>query len=255
VAEPVTYTVEGELAIARMEREHGNAINAGLLEGLVRACHSAAGDRGVRGMLLAARGKLFCPGLDLQELVELDRAAMTRFVGQLTACIRTLYTFEKPLVAAIGGHAVAGGCVLALTADWRVLRRGAAIGLNEVRVGVPLPYVVAQILREAVGRAHLEEVALYGRNYQDDEALARGLAHELADGESFEEHCTGRLRELAEKDTAAFALTKRWLRAATIARLESDQGAHDAAFVEAWFSPGTQQRIRTIVAGLRSKRP
>jgi enoyl-CoA hydratase len=253
VGDPVTYTIRGDLAIARMSREHGNAINRELLEGLVRACGTAADDDRVRGLLLAAGGKLFCPGLDLQELIELDRPAMTRFVALLGECIRSLYTFEKPLVAAIGGHAVAGGCVLALTADWRVLRRGAVIGLNEVRVGVPLPYGVAQILRESVGREHLDAVALYGRNYSDDEALACGLAHELGDGDGFEARCLERLAELAEKNRPAFALTKRWLRAAATARLEMDQAGHDAAFVDAWFSPGAQERIRTVVAGLRTR--
>ncbi|MCY0726014.1 enoyl-CoA hydratase/isomerase family protein, partial [Klebsiella pneumoniae] len=81
----------------------------------------------------------------------------------------------KPVVAAVGGHAVAGGCVLALTADWRVIKHGAVIGLAEVRVGVPFPFGVVTLLERSIAPARLAEVALFGRNYESEEAVATGL--------------------------------------------------------------------------------
>jgi enoyl-CoA hydratase len=156
-------------------------------------------------------------------------------------------------VAALHGHAVAGGCVLALAADWRVLWRGAMIGLNEIRVGVPLPLGVALMLRESISSPRREEVALFGRNYVDEEALAAGLAHEVRDAEDFEQHCRSRLAELAEKDARAFALTKRYLRGPTLERIRADSGRSDRDWLDAWFSPDTQARIAKIVAGLQSR--
>jgi enoyl-CoA hydratase len=207
MAGTVELTVDNGLGILRLGREHGNAINPELAEDLSAACAEAERDSSVRGLLLAASGKLFCPGLDLQDLIELDRSGMERFVASFADCVLRLYTVSKPMVAALHGHALAGGCVLALTADWRILRRGAMVGLNEVRVGVPFPYGVAMLLRESVPRSHLEEVALFGRNYSGEDALAAGLVHEVIEDEGFEARCLARLEELAERNSYALAVT------------------------------------------------
>lgn len=253
MSEPVTQTTDAGLLTVRLARAHGNAINAAVVEGLIAACRTAEADPAVRGVLLAASGKLFCPGLDLQELCELDRPAMARFLDRFNTCVLALYSLSKPMVAALHGHAVAGGCVLALTADWRVLRYGAMIGLNEVRVGVPLPFGVARILCESVNASHREEVALFGRNFTDDAALASGLAHELRDATGLEEHCRARLADLAERDARAFALTKRHLRAATIDRLASGDPGDADAWLDCWFSPPTRERIAAVVRDLAAR--
>src|SRR5258706_434284 len=182
----VTLTREGAIGVVRLERAHGNAIDDSLVEGLVAALAEAESDPEIGGLLLCASGKIFCPGLDLQELLSLDREAMERFMRRFSAAVLTLYTFPKPVVASIHGHALAGGCVFALCADWRVLRRGAVIGLNEVKVGVPLPFGVALIVREAVPKNWLTGVALLGRNYTDEDAVAAGLADELAEAGAVE---------------------------------------------------------------------
>jgi enoyl-CoA hydratase len=204
-------------------------------------------------MMLTGAGKLFCPGLDLQELIELDRPEMERFVIDFAICIAELYAFPKPLVAAIHGHAVAGGCVLTLTADWRVLRPGALVGLNEVRVGVPLPFGVSLILRESVPRLHLEEVALLGKNYRDDAALSAGLVHEIHAGESFHEHCRQRLQEFVSRDLGALMITKRFLRSSIVERIRENGTRDVPEFLDAWFRPQTQARIRGIVDELRKR--
>ena len=119
--QPVTLTREGPIGVVRMEREHGNAINDALVESLVATLAEAESDPGIRGVLLTAGGKIFCPGLDLKELSALDRDAMERFMRRFSAAVLTLYTFPKPVVAVLHGHALAGGSVLALTIDWWVL--------------------------------------------------------------------------------------------------------------------------------------
>jgi enoyl-CoA hydratase len=165
-----------------------------------------------------------------------------------------LYGLEKPVVAAVNGAAVAGGCILALTADHRVLRRGAPIGLNEVKVGVPLPWSVTVLLRGAVPAPALGRIALLGRNFTDEEALAVGLADELAPAEgSFEDACLARLAEFAEKDARALATTKRWLREPLLEEMKEHEPEKIRAFLDGWFSPGTQERIRATVASLARK--
>ena len=250
----VTLSTEQGLATLRLQREHGNAINPQLVEDLLTALRRLEADDEARGVLLAASGKLFSPGLDLQELSELDRPMMERFLHRFNECILSLYTFSKPMVAAMHGHAIAGGCVLSLTADWRILRDNALVGLNEVKVGVPFPFGVAMILRESVSSTHLEEVALFGHNYRGAEALAAGLVHEVRPEEGFEEHCIERLEELAGKDPQAFALTKRYLRQATVERIRANDPRLAAEFLDRWFSPETRERVGAIVAQLRERK-
>jgi len=251
--QPVTLTREGPIGVLRMEREHGNAINDALVESLVATFAEAESDAEIQGVLLTAGGKIFSPGLDLQELSVLDREAMERFMRRFSAAVLTLYTFPKPVVAALHGHALAGGCVFALTADWRVLRRGALTGLNEVKVGVPLPFGVALIVRDAVPKNKLTEVALLGRNYTDEAALAAGLADELADAASVESVSRERLQEFIEKDASAFAVTKRYLRSPVVERIRANNRLLIPEWLDGWFSPGTRARIAAIVAGLHDK--
>jgi enoyl-CoA hydratase/carnithine racemase len=244
----------GRLAVLRLDKPRGNAIDEPLAEALARAASEMADDDGVRGVLLAsAHPKLFCPGLDLVALAGYDRASMKRFMESFAVAVWGLYGLPKPVVAAVGGAAVAGGCILALTADYRVLKRGAAIGLNEVKVGVPLPWSVTRLLRATVPAPALSRIALLGRNFTDAEAVEAGLADEVAEPDGFEPTCLGRLEEYAEKDPPALAATKAWLREGVLGEMMSRESERLGAFLDAWFSPATQDRIRATVASLRSK--
>ena len=252
---PTTVKIEKAegLATLRLGREHGNAINEALVDDLLTAFQSVEADDEVRGAMLAASGKLFSPGLDLQELSRLERPAMERFMSRFSACLLRMYTFPKPLVAAVHGHAVAGGCILALTADWRILGEDALIGLNEVQVGVPFPFGVAMMLREAVITPRREEVALFGRNYRGQDAVDTGLANELHAAGGFEEFCRERLEELASKDAHAFAITKRYLRAATVERVRAFDAQFLPEFLDGWFSESTRARVAEVVARLAKR--
>jgi len=245
---------QGPLAVLRLDKARGNAIDEALVDELLRACAEMEADDGVRGVLLAsANPKLFCPGLDLVSLIEVDRPRLERFMHAFGRMLVSLFGLRKPMVAAVSGHAVAGGCILALTADWRVLRRGISIGLNEVKVGVPLPLSVSALLRATVPPGSLSRVALLGRNFADEEALAAGLADELADGEGFEGACLARLQEFAEKDPYSLAVTKKYLRAEALQQMKAEDPVAIAEWLDGWFSPATQDRIRAVAASLTRK--
>lgn len=239
------------LAVLRLDKVRGNAIDEPLAEDLIRACRELRADPSVRGVLLAsAHPKLFCPGLDLVTLFAYDRPAMERFVAKFAEATLALFTLPKPMVAAIAGHAVAGGCVLALTADHRMLRRGSQIGLNEVRVGIPLPWSVAILLKSAVPAGALSRVALLGQNFGDEEALAIGLVHEIGDADGFEEACLTRLAEFAEKEPAAVATTKAYLRDEAAREMQAQEARRTSEFLDAWFAPAGRERIRQTVEAL-----
>jgi enoyl-CoA hydratase len=159
-----------------------------------------------------------------------------------------LYGMSKPVVAAIGGHAVAGGCVLALTADYRVLGKGANIGLNEVRVGVPLPWTVTTLLKASVRPERLSEVALLGKNFADEEAVRIGLVQELA--EDVESASLARLSEFVERDARSLTWTKQYLRAQALADMKAHEAEHADEWLGSWFSDSTRARLKETVAAL-----
>ena len=251
---PVVSTkIDGRVATITMSRERSNAIEDTLIDGLMRAFQEVEVERSVGAVILRSAGKLFSPGLDLQTLSLLDRPGMTRFMERFAACVLTMYACPKPVIAALHGHAVAGGCVFSLTTDWRVLRRGAMVGLNEIKVGVPLPFGVAHILRESVGPAHATEIALLGRNFRDEQAVAAGLVHEVVDEAEFEPTLAARAEEFATKDAVSFAVTKLYLRSAAIERIRANDRQLYGEWLDAWFSPETRSRVQEIVAALQGK--
>ncbi len=242
------------IAVLRLDKARGNAIDAALLEDLIEASCELASDRSVHAVLLAsAHPKLFSPGLDLITLVDLDRERMEAFMARFGQAMMTLYDLPKPMLAAVNGHAVAGGCILALTADYRILKRGAQIGLNEVKIGVPLPWSVSVLLRASVSPSSLAKVALLGRNFADEEALRTGLADEIAEADGFEAACLARLQEFAEKDIAALATTKRYLRQDALRAMKAHEDGFAKDFLDGWFSEPTRERLRQLVASLAAK--
>jgi len=245
---------QGRLAVLRLDKARGNAIDEPLVGALLGAAGELAKDDSVRGVLLAsAHPKLFCPGLDLVALAGYDREAMDRFMAAFAFTVWALYGLPRPVVAAVGGAAVAGGCILALTADHRMLRRGAAIGLNEVKIGVPLPWSVTRLLRATVPAPALSRIALLGCNFTDAEAVLVGLADEVVDGEGFEAKALARLEEFADKDPLALATTKAWLREGVLVEMMAREAERRPVFLDGWFSDATQERIRAAALALSKK--
>ncbi len=253
-ASPVVLSREGSVAIICMQGRHGNALNTDLLRELGEAFSQAAADPKVRGVMFTSARKLFSPGLDLQELLPLERPAMDKFMALFATTLLDLYSCSKPVVAALTGHAVAGGCVLALTADLRVIRRGARIGLNEVKVGVPLPYGVTQLLRETVHRPALTEVALLGSNFSDEEAVAAGLVHSVQDEDRVQPFCLEQLDRFSSRGALALTRTKSYLHQAAVERIRAHDDAHRGEFLDCWFAPETRQRVEAVVASLTAKK-
>ena len=242
---------QGSLAVLRLQKARGNSIDETMVDELAAACAELTRDETLRGVLLAsAHPKLFCPGLDLVSLVAYDRPGMERFMGAFSETLFALYTLEKPVIAALSGHAVAGGCILALAADMRLLRRGAQIGLNEVKVGVPLPWSVAVLLRSSIPPGALTRIALLGRNFADEAAVAAGLADAVLEADGFEAACLTQLQEFVDKHPRAVAATKRYLRATTLAEMRARDRELRAEWLDAWFSAETRGRIQQIVSGL-----
>ena len=230
------------LAVVHLTCGKANALNPRSLAAVERALDEATGGR-ARGIVLTGYERFFSAGLDLVTLYALERDAMDGFMAWFDAVMLRVFAFPRPVVAALGGHAVAGGAVLALACDARVMGAGAGrFGLNEIRLGVPFPASALEIVRYAVP-ARSVEAALYDGELVDPRAaLGRGLVTEVVDGDVVEAACQTCDR-LAAAPAAAFEAIKAALKGPAVERARATLAPLRRAFVDAWYAPEARRRI------------
>jgi enoyl-CoA hydratase len=195
-------------------------------------------------VVLTGQGRCFCAGLDLRQLYELDRVTLARFVDRLDETVLAWFSLPRPTVAALNGHAIAGGCVLALACDVRVIvDRGTTIGMNEVQVGVPFPAVALAVTRHALSPSHAREILLMGALYAPEDGRARGLVDELVPAAALMTRATELARSIAPNSLEAYATVKAHLLRPTVAALEETQDEVNRQFLDVWFSEGGRRRL------------
>jgi enoyl-CoA hydratase len=205
---------------------------------------------GAGAVVITGYDRFFSAGLDLPSLLPLDRGELGRFIELFGEVMLAVLDAPLPVVAAINGHAIAGGCVLALQADVRWMAAGGGkIGLTEVQLGIGLPAVVVETLRLRVAPAALRPIALEGRRFGPDEARAVGLVDEVVAAEELRARAVGKARELAELPAGAFRQIKAALAAPARAAIRAASGDTER-WVASWFSPVGQERLRAAVAQL-----
>jgi enoyl-CoA hydratase len=229
---------------------HGkaNALDIELCEALTARIQELRGSD-AKAAVLIGQGKIFSAGVDLIRLSEGGAAYVRKFLPTLHKLYDTVFYHPKPVVAAINGHAIAGGCVLACCADRRIMtREGGRIGVTEMLVGVPFPALAFEIVRFAVPPRYLSEFTLSGATYETNTALQRGWIDEVAEPGELIEDAIAVAQELALLSPAAFAQTKMQIRQAVTERMAQSGEATDKAVTAIWTAPETLHYIRDYVA-------
>lgn len=243
------------LATIRLDHGKAHALDLELMVALRDTVRALGQDDGTRAVLLTGTGAIFSAGVDLYRVVRDGSAYIERFLPLLVDTFRTLFTFPRPLVAAVNGHAIAGGCVLACAADYRVMARGpGTIGVPELRVGVPFPQVAIEILRFATSTAHLQDLVYRGMTYGADEAARRGLVDEVVDADLLSARARDVAVQLASDPPARFRITKRQLRRPALERMETLGPKTDAEVLAAWKDPATLRAISTYLEEMKRAR-
>ena len=245
-----TETCEG-LLIVTMQRGKANALNSAMVDELTLALKEAQSES-VRGVVLSSnRPKFFSGGFDVMEVFSYDRPAMTDFFGRFIDLYEGLMQLPKPVVASVSGHAFAGGAVLALASDARVMAEGAfGFALNEVNIGLALPPGMIRMAIRAVGPWRAREMVLEGKTLNPGEALEIGLAGELASPESVLERAARRAQDLANKPPLTFGALKRSFN--EVSGLFADGGDRQSLdrFIEHWFSPESIEHKQALIQSL-----
>lgn len=237
----------------RLARPPVNALDAALIRALREAVESAPAS-GARGLVLSGRPGMFSGGLDVPALLALDRAAMQAVWGDFFGLLRALAASPIPVVAAVTGHSPAGGAVLSIFCDYRIMARGAyRIGLNETQVGLVVPEVIQATLRRLVGSHRAERLMVAGAMLEAERAYEAGLVDELVDAEFVADRAILWLKELLALPREAMLETRRIARADLVALFDAPGAMDTAQFVDRWFSAEAQQVLEALVAKLKAK--
>jgi enoyl-CoA hydratase len=234
--------LEGVLTL-RLAHGKVSALDVELLEALTRELDGAAED--VRAVVLTGTGSTFSAGVDLFRVARDGADYVRRFLPALSRFVRTLFAFPKPVVAALNGHAIAGGCVIALAADARLMAEGnGRIGLPELLVGVPFPTAALEVVRFAVPRQRLQSLIYSGQTLLAREALEAGLVEEVVAPAALAGRAQEVARQLASIPPPVYRLTKQSLRSEALERIERAGELPDRQVLEIWSAEETHAQIR-----------
>jgi enoyl-CoA hydratase len=220
----------------RLAHGKASAMDVELCQALIDELRNAE-ESEARAVILTGSGSIFSAGVDLYRMTNEGAPYVDRFFPALKDSLHALFTFPKPVVAAVNGHAIAGGCLLAAACDYRLMSAG-KIGVPELLVGVPFPAVAIEILKFACGR-DAQSLVYSGRTIAPDDAKLAGLIDEVVAPDFLLTRAEVVARELANIDGRNFALTKKQLRGGN---------PPDAEVVRMWSAPEVHDHIREYLA-------
>jgi enoyl-CoA hydratase len=226
--------VKAEDGIATVTIRYGkaNALDIALCEGLAK-CFEDLRASDARAVVVTGQGRIFSAGVDLLQVTAGGADYVRKFLPTLHRLYDAVFFHPRPVVAAINGHAIAGGCVLACCADRRIMARGGGrMGVTELLVGVPFPALAFEIMRFAVPRLHLPEFTFGGATYDVEAALAHGWVDEVAEADALPQRAVAAAQSLARLSPLAFAQTKKQLRQEVAERVERSGAMTDATVAD-----------------------
>jgi enoyl-CoA hydratase/carnithine racemase len=242
-----------DVVVLRLDHGKVHALDDVLLGQLAQSLDEVE-QSDARAVVLTAAGRVFSAGVDLQKVLDGGPDYLERSLPLLISTFVRLFSYPLPVVAAVNGAAIAGGCILACACDRRIVVDGGRIGASELLVGVPFPVSALEILRWACGD-RTEEVVLTGTLYASDEAVAVGLAHEIVAPFDLIDRAVAVAAELGAVAPEAFRLAKAQLRRPAIERIATDAPLVDPEVLGVWSSAETTESIRAQVERMSARRP
>lgn len=243
----IQVTRDQNIATITLARGKVNAIDHELLSELETLLPGLATDPEVHGVIITGQEKFFSFGLDVPNLYSYSPEQMTRFIQRFCSVYRELFLFPKPVVAAINGHAIAGGCILALACDHRIMVRDSArIGLNEVTFGASLFAGAVEMLRFAVGSANAQTILLTGKMFSAQEALQLDLVHELVTEAESARRAMQKAQELATHAGRNYTSLKGLVRRPVADAWNLREADSIREWIAIWYSPETREKIKGV---------
>jgi enoyl-CoA hydratase len=250
---PVSIEPRDHVTVLRLA--HGpNALDEPLMAAVEEALATLAAAGAPPVVVVSDHPSIFCPGLDLRKVDGLSREGMRAFMQRFNRLLRSVVSYPGPTVAAIAGHAIAGGCLFALACDRRVMAAwGARLGLSEINLGIPVPAGAVLMLRALYPVRTVEQLVLEGEGFSGERALDCGLVERLAEREAVAAEACHVAGHLASRPPGAFVAAKKFLRHGLATAMEERDAAEGELFLDLWFDPVTQDRIGTLIASMNAR--
>jgi len=231
-------TVKDKLAVITLGRGRSNPINAEMVTELTAAIKEIEDDDNLNGLIITGKEGFFSAGIDLMEVYNYNQEQSKDFWSVFLSLQTILVAFKKPLVAAITGHSPAGGCVLALCCDYRVMAKGAfIIGLNEIPVGVIVPDAVFHLYSFWIGKRKAYQYLMEGKLLNVDEAFRDGLIDEVTGPEDVMAVAEQKVRFYMKLNQITWQQSKLNLRKELSAHFQKDQTEVLDKMLQQWWSP------------------
>jgi len=247
-------TTSNRLATLTLDRGRSNPINHQMVKELVACIKQLNDDDNVGGLIITGKPGFFSSGIDLIEAYDYDEKQIKQFWIDFLALPGALSAFKKPLIAAINGHSPAGGCVIALCCDYRVMVEGQfIIGLNEIPVSIIVPDGIFKLYSASVGERKAYQYILEGKLLNPTEAHASGLVDEICTAENLQYVAEKKVRALMQFNPVTWSTSKMNLRAALINQLKQDQSETLNVMLKQWWAPETRKGLQMMIEKLKSK--
>lgn len=246
-----TLSVEYRDQVALINLNHGvtNSINRLLIDELSQELNAVVGNNELHSLVLSSiSDKFFSIGFDIPELFKFHRDEFTSFYQAFNQVCLDLFTFPKPTLAAVKGHAVAGGTIFALCCDYRIIAEGHKLmGLNEIKLGVPVPYPADCILRQIVGSRIAREVIESGEFYPAEQLAEYGLVDEVFPLDLILLKAIEKASSLGAHPHEAYALIKRNRVDPVAQQIKEHCEEKEQLFVDCWYSPAARERLKVAM--------
>jgi enoyl-CoA hydratase/carnithine racemase len=250
----IKVNIKDKIAVLSLNRGRSNAINAEMVHELHQMIRNIENDESIAGLILTGQDGFFSAGLDLIELFGYDEETIKSFWINFLDLVTKLASFKKPMIAAISGHSPAGGCVLALCCDYRIMAEGKyIIGLNEVPVGIIVPESIFHLYSFWLGQAKAYRFLLEGKLMHNEEALSNGLIDEVVHPESILHAAERKMLTYIKLERNTWQQSKMNMRADLLKKVNQDPSQMLEPMLEQWWSPSTRSILQTIIQNLKQK--
>lgn len=244
---------KGDYTIITLNRGKASPLSHDMVNEFRGLLKELTADDSVKGIILTGQEHFFSVGVDVKEMYEKDREGVTGFWRDFSSLIAELFAFPKPFITAITGHSPAGGTVMAICSDYRVMAQGKyQIGLNEMAVGITLPQMIFEIYAFWIGKGKAYQYLLEAKMMLPDQALQVGLVDEVCDGSEVLARAEAKMKQYLSYSEASWVHSKKNMRKEQLDKNENIVFERDYVdTMEDWWLPENREALSRVVAMLK----
>ncbi len=243
----IDITIDAGIAMVTLNRGKVNAFNENMVEQIRSCFEDLVNDGAARTIIITGTGKFFSFGFDIPEFLSYPKDSFRRYLMKFTDLYTYLFTYPKPIIAALNGHTIAGGAMLALACDYRIMAAGKAkISLNEITFGSSVFAGSVEMLKYRVGDKNAQKIFFSGAMYSAEEALSLGLIDKISSESALLKDAKAAAIDFGKRDSAAFSSIKKLLRDPIAKVMAASEKKSIDEFVKIWYSESTWKKLQEI---------